>query len=287
MDGTNPNRPREITFRHAILRKFTTWMLGLTGVFIGITWLAIGDADVTEIAGGLILQILALVPIGWFIWQHLEGQIDLKRFFRGSHSSIPLLHLILLVILILLVSYGLDILMLDLVNTWNTAFVEDVLEVEILSADQSAGINILTFILAVVMAPLMEELVFRGLILQRLMVKYGPTSAIWASSLLFGLLHFDALFSASLFGVVMCLFFLKTKNLWVPIFVHWTNNATVLGLDFWMQSKQLKTLDALDQYSWFALILIVAIPASIYLIRKWWPANDCLLPYEISNIEAP
>lgn len=254
-------------------------MICLTILFLGLVWLAARDFKVTEMAGGLILQLLALIPITWFIWQHWASKINLYRLFNGRTYPFRLVHLVFILILVITFSYGLDILTLDISSSWNSQFVEEVLNAHILSADVTTGINLLTFFLAVGIAPLMEELVFRGLILQRLVMKYGSTLAIILSSLLFGILHFDAFLSATIFGTLMCLLFLKTKNLWVPLIVHWTNNAIAVGIDFWLQQKQLKTLTALDQYSWFALVLVIAFPLIIYVIRKLWPRDECSIPY--------
>ena len=56
------------------------------------------------------------------------------------------------------------------------------------------------------------------------------TSAIIASSLLFGALHPDPL-GAALFGVGMCLLYLRTHSLWVPIIAHALNNFLAWSLE--------------------------------------------------------
>lgn len=83
--------------------------------------------------------------------------------------------------------------------------------------------NTLSWLSLVVIAPVTEELLFRGFLLHRWAARWGMTPAILASSLLFGVLHPDPL-GATLFGVGMCLLYLHTRSLWVAIIAHAINN---------------------------------------------------------------
>ncbi len=80
----------------------------------------------------------------------------------------------------------------------------------------------MTFV-AVVAAPLVEEVLFRGLLLQRWSLKWGTPTAVVATSALFAVGHVELL-GHFLFGVVMCALYLRTKSLWVPIVTHASNN---------------------------------------------------------------
>ncbi|HEY9148455.1 MAG TPA: CPBP family intramembrane glutamic endopeptidase [Gammaproteobacteria bacterium] len=86
--------------------------------------------------------------------------------------------------------------------------------------------NTLSWLSLVVIAPITEELLFRGFLLHRWAARWGMSAAIIASSLLFGIMHPDPL-GATLFGVGMCLLYLHTRSLWVPIIAHAINNFTV------------------------------------------------------------
>jgi membrane protease YdiL (CAAX protease family) len=76
-----------------------------------------------------------------------------------------------------------------------------------------------------------EELIFRGIIQQ--VINKGKKNyhiGIWVSAVLFSALHFQfygflpRLFLGALFGYL----FVWTRNLWVPIFVHFLNNTFAL-----------------------------------------------------------
>lgn len=77
----------------------------------------------------------------------------------------------------------------------------------------------------VFVSPISEELIFRGVFLNRLKLIVPTAFAVLISSLLFASLHsFGSIFSAFIFGVCVALLYLKTENIFVPIFVHFLNN---------------------------------------------------------------
>jgi membrane protease YdiL (CAAX protease family) len=84
--------------------------------------------------------------------------------------------------------------------------------------------NVLNYISLVVMAPLVEEFSFRGILLHRWTQKWGMMPAILASSALFGIAHPDPV-GATVFGVAMCVLYLRTQTLVVPIVCHALNNG--------------------------------------------------------------
>ncbi len=82
-------------------------------------------------------------------------------------------------------------------------------------------------LLAVFMAPLFEEIVFRGIIQKGLINKgWNPQVAIWTSALFFGLVHGNPwqFVGAVLLGFVMGTVYHRTKSLLLPILLHAFNN---------------------------------------------------------------
>ena len=76
-----------------------------------------------------------------------------------------------------------------------------------------------------VAAPVVEEIVMRGVVYTRIENAVGSKSAIIISSLLFGLMHVSAgglilAIGAALMGLVFALIFAKTNSLWVCIVAH-------------------------------------------------------------------
>ncbi len=82
-------------------------------------------------------------------------------------------------------------------------------------------------LLAVVMAPVFEEIVFRGIIQKGLINKgMKPVTAILVSALVFGLVHANPwqFVGAVLLGYVLGIVYYKTKSLLMPILLHAFNN---------------------------------------------------------------
>lgn len=78
-----------------------------------------------------------------------------------------------------------------------------------------------------------EELIFRGVIFNGLKQK-GTLFAVIVSSLFFTLFHFNLsqLFYPFLFGLVLGFIYGRTKNIIVPILIHFTNNALNITIQY-------------------------------------------------------
>ena len=89
--------------------------------------------------------------------------------------------------------------------------------------------NLFTFISVVILAPIFEELIFRGTILQ-VLSKYNKVFAILVTSLLFGLLHLNMTQAVPAFfmSLILCYMCLKTESLLVTILAHAGNNLLAL-----------------------------------------------------------
>lgn len=80
-------------------------------------------------------------------------------------------------------------------------------------------------IATIIVSPISEELIFRGVFLNRLQLALPTTFAVLISSLLFASLHsFGSIFAAFIFGVCVAVLYLKTENIFVPILAHFLNN---------------------------------------------------------------
>jgi glutamate-5-semialdehyde dehydrogenase len=96
------------------------------------------------------------------------------------------------------------------------------------------GTSWLGFVLAVVVAPLTEEVLFRGLILRGLLGRWRPSLAIVTSALLFALLHFNPAQTpvALVLGLVLGWLYYRTRSIGLCILGHAVNNASAyLALD--------------------------------------------------------
>jgi len=95
--------------------------------------------------------------------------------------------------------------------------------------------------IAVLVAPLLEEMVFRGFLLPAVIGRTGRVGAVVLSSALFGLLHAaDHPFYAGpifMLGLLLGWLYLRTGRLWVAVGCHGTFNALAL-VTMWLYSGQ-------------------------------------------------
>lgn len=97
----------------------------------------------------------------------------------------------------------------------------------------------------ILVAPILEELLFRGLFLKR-MLKYGlsETRSIFISSLLFGFSHvnFWQCITAFLISFIIGIIYYRTKSLFFCILSHSLNNIITIILLFLCKKTSLSSL---------------------------------------------
>ena len=89
------------------------------------------------------------------------------------------------------------------------------------------------FITISVLPAFVEEIIFRGIVMQPLR-KHGDKFALIASSLLFALMHgnFVQIPFAFILGIVIGYFVIKSESIWVGVLLHFLNNAFSCSYDF-------------------------------------------------------
>ncbi|MCA9538466.1 MAG: CPBP family intramembrane metalloprotease [Myxococcales bacterium] len=106
-------------------------------------------------------------------------------------------------------------------------------QVEQLFADAGESMALLGLIAVVGgLTPFVEELLFRGALLPATASWYGPTTAIVATSVVFGYGHSDpgSMVGAGLLGFVAALIRLRVGSLWPAIAMHVSFNLTAIAL---------------------------------------------------------
>lgn len=98
------------------------------------------------------------------------------------------------------------------------------------------GVGILViFIVAVVGAPIVEELLFRGVLFEEIRNECSLKMTIFLTALVFGIYHFNIIQTPNTFfmGLVLAYVYYKTGTIKAPIIIHATNNilATIPIID--------------------------------------------------------
>jgi hypothetical protein len=85
------------------------------------------------------------------------------------------------------------------------------------------------FFSIVIVAPVIEEILFRGIILRGLLANHSKALALGSSALLFGLTHLNPwmIIPTGLIGLILGWIYLKTKSVYLCMFCHSFNNLLV------------------------------------------------------------
>lgn len=168
---------------------------------------------------------------------------------------------------------------LESLETWMRTQEENaaVLTEQFLQVNSLDGLLINLLLMALLPA-VAEECTFRGL-LQRLFTpknqkKQVPHLAIWCSAILFSAIHMQfygflpRMLMGALFGYVL----VWTGSIWVPILMHFTNNAMAVILYFvanragW-NIEQIDTIGTNDTL-WLGVVCIILTIIGIYAFRR-------------------
>lgn len=129
--------------------------------------------------------------------------------------------------------------------------------------------DLITMLVSVVLvAPVTEEFAFRGVTVA-VMRRWGDWTAVVFSALIFGMAHysFQALPVVLIGGFVMALLYVRTRNIWVNIFVHFLNNliATLpIALGFLFGDAVAQMAEGIS----FLAVVVLGVAAIIALVIR-------------------
>jgi len=126
-------------------------------------------------------------------------------------------------------------------------------------------------VLMALLPALSEELTFRG-VLQNLLAKRGTAVAVWVTAFIFSAIHMQfygflpRLLMGALFGYAL----LWSRSLWLPVLMHFTNNAMVTCAYFVANryGLDIKTVDSLGTGDtlWLGIVSLLLTIVWIYLL---------------------
>lgn len=134
-----------------------------------------------------------------------------------------------------------------------------------------------SFMKVAIVAPVIEELIFRGLILYGLLRNYKPHTAIIVSALLFSLFHLNPwqIPATMVLGLLLGWIMFRTKNILLAIAGHSLNNFMVLlTTTYW---EQISTFSVFLMNKKDKLILsgmVVLLSLILIFFSTLWPKRN-------------
>ncbi|MFW5759822.1 MAG: CPBP family intramembrane glutamic endopeptidase [Cyclobacteriaceae bacterium] len=142
---------------------------------------------------------------------------------------------------------------------------------EALTNITSPGYLLVSFLIIAIIPAIGEELLFRGILQNKLWEASNIHLAIWITGIIFGVIHlqFYGVIPRIILGVIFGYLYYWSATLWVPIIAHFVNNGFTLLLLYMNNTGQLN-YDIEDQempYSTVIPFTIIFVAAMIYFYR--------------------
>lgn len=126
------------------------------------------------------------------------------------------------------------------------------------------------FLAIVVLAPIVEEILFRGILFNLIAKRKSTLFAMITSSLIFGFLHAETMVPTAVIGFVLCFIYHKTGNLYLAMGAHAFNNLIAFVMPLLL--AQASETSALVNVLGVLLLLangVITILFARYLIKNW------------------
>jgi len=133
--------------------------------------------------------------------------------------------------------------------------------------------NLLFLFGIVITAPIAEELMFRGYLMNLWTARWGIWAGVLASSVVFGLFHWERAVFAAPLGFILALIYLRFDSLWPGIALHAAYNLLsfpwLVGGFFYV--KQKAAFAQLETWSVEIILSLLFIPFAISFWRRFAP----------------
>jgi membrane protease YdiL (CAAX protease family) len=169
-------------------------------------------------------EAIAYACGGWFAWRRLKTT-GLRPFRAITRGDVRVIFIGLAALVLARIGTG-----IQLVLTHQTKHVQSGLEHfnVVTSIPLMTAIGITVGVLSMVLlAPVVEEITFRGLLFGALAPRLGVLASALITAVMFGAVHGDLVLFPTLavLGLINALAYAATGNLWVPITLHAFNNS--------------------------------------------------------------
>ncbi|MEC7739613.1 MAG: type II CAAX endopeptidase family protein, partial [Gemmatimonadota bacterium] len=218
---------------------------GILGIMIGTALFVVPalifapllfGLDLGDMSFGAQLLISTLMGTGipcWIVYRIRKKKTNISSF----NLSIENRRIIPLIVLVAIpLNLGIAGPLIELVPM-NDFFADMIREIVLeMASDQ----GLLMFTALVIAAPILEELIFRGVMLDGLLRIYSPTKAVIVSSLLFGLIHLNPaqFVGGALVGGFMGWVYVHTRSVMATILIHAAFNLTAFTESYFIDVEE-------------------------------------------------
>jgi membrane protease YdiL (CAAX protease family) len=276
-DSQHIREIRERLSKISLKKGFLTMLFFIILTAAGC-YLALDELNINSPWQDIILQYaIYMVPFLLVIWVLRETN-HLFSFFKRDSKE---LSQVLMAIPLIVISIGVVWMIILILNLISTGVAENYLNwlnnAKLLNLGPEATLiqYVLFLGLITIVAPVVEEVIFRGIMIERLGAKYNYGWAVIISSVIFGILHSNPV-GAFISGVILSLVYLKTKTLKGPIVIHIANNT--IAAFFMIADEKLafsdsswETVEPYISNGWIGILLFIT--GIVWL--SWYIKQNC------------
>lgn len=157
---------------------------------------------------------------------------------------------------------------------------------EILSETPLVYSAVFNLILGGLIAPILEEFIFRGVIFSRFSKKFGLIIGILLTSFIFAIAHVKMnMIGAFIFSVITCILFKKYNNILVNIAMHFMENIPLILFSMPFGIEEVSKAPTPSELNIMLVIgLILFVPAIIMLIKYLKTNIKLIKSYEQASV---
>lgn len=158
----------------------------------------------------------------------------------------------------------------------------------------SIGLGVWAYVTTIGFAPILEEILCRGLLFETFNKRWGVKFSIFLSALFFGLIHFDlaTIVVATVAGMIFGVLYVRTSSIFASMIVHAINNAVAFTLIV-IGKDNVMLKDIIDNdvvyyavYGVAALIFVAASVEAFFKLRsKKEEPNVKVVAVETASVE--
>ncbi len=219
--------------------------IGLTGAFIGIKLLNIKDDINASSLNGYYFSIMFLIQwtimmLPMILLTYKKYEINFNNF---GIEKVKILEIVKLIVSGYLLYLGISFIVNLLIIYTGIKIPGYQIQEKILPSLGDGTINlVIAGILIVIIAPVLEEIFFRGFLLRTLVNKWGLVLGSIISSALFAVLHlqFGNIIPIFVLGLIINWMVIRSKSILPSIFFHIFNNAIAFTIELLILKEIIK-----------------------------------------------
>jgi membrane protease YdiL (CAAX protease family)/ribosomal protein S27E len=209
----------------------------------------------------------------WSLWKIRRLRISARNIIGSAPEGYKWLSNVSIVVPLMLFAIGSGGLFAYLLTRISPSFAKEWFAEEELSAFQ--------IFFLIILVPPIEELLFRGILINRWAEKWDIKRAVFASTIVFAALHKNII-GATAYGFAFAVLYINTRTLIVPLVCHILINALAIGIANIDTESIVATANSGLIFSLSCLIL--SIPWLVYFVRKNWPSRSWNIPYFVNKV---